>query len=1162
MKRIFSILVSILALGTASWAANTIRTVEQVTSVTTVSADEDLVITSDTPFAEGGKVDITNTEHAVVILKRIRPSKAISSWLAGRVYINGAQAVNGSNCQVRMYAEGAIILPYSTTLKPLTVYSERNFEGTAVNSFGLENTGGYMNTLTDEKLNNQIRSFRLKRGYMVTFSTREGGRGYSRCFIADQEDLEVASLPQVLDQHITSYRVFQWYNAPKKGVGSDTRADYVSLVNAAWCYDWGTGHDMLPDVECVPNHIYEDWPSSSACGSVTYSCHMKTNNEPGNSADDHPQDVATVLANWENLMRTGMRLCSESSHDGSMNHLKAFMDSIDARGWRCDVLDLHCYWPAGTFNNLTWYSDHYGNGRPIWISEWVWGASWNNNGAFAVGNRGDFYGNQDNTYNGTKPILDVLNSNPRVERYAYWNSEADCSKIYRDRELSRLGEYYAGMETGLGYNRQFEKIPTLPRQYNPSNLAVSFDKASHSVTLTWHDVNGEYNQLMEIQVKKPGSSIWNSAAVIHPHEAESDYSETIEGLDGYKYRIHITDLKGKDRYTNEATAVNDNLQFGDEVTLGESSMFLGGNQLLNGSFDFGLSDWTNGEGTSLAAPYFQSLPAGGMDGGSYLQCYGGNADKNHVQSLRKVLSLERNGSYYVSAAGCFNNPAVQRISTTNNPLLELNVRVSMPAVTTWAQQGAAFTVTSDTLLMIQFRDLQGKAQFDDVRVCRLFATREEALADALLWERERVALFKEYNTRRPDLNDGFDNLLASDADANQVEAAIAEAVQKIRALLSDDDVNTYLVNNTAISCGNFASGIGTWQTAVGTFTGGDQRVADQAGKKCWNAWWSTPAAGGAETNMTISQEFKGLTHGLYALECKAATQHYCETDQHAFLSLSGKDLCVSSDTLDLGCLDLPAFDDDAKWRLLVTPYVYISETDTVQIGFTGSKLGAVDGQFMPYGNPAGRGDNREGWWCATDFRLRQIPLMRRQMDAEGWSTICLPYLFEVPEGVRVYQLAGILQSHAAIAIEEVSAVEAGVPYVVQGEPLTEYDFYEDLSTKVTVANTNSHGLRGVFTSTSKYPLNSLVLHDGHWENVEERYAIQSYSGFIQKLSNLDEVSNSWSGMVLPTSGIEVGICELSAGPENLPDESVNLVGQRIVGGKGFRIVSGKITFVR
>ena len=110
---------------------------------------------------------------------------------------------------------------------------------------------------------------------------------------------------------------------------------------------------------------------------------MQTNNEPGNSADDHPQSVETVLNNWENLMATGMRLCSPSSHDGSLSWLEQFMTEIDKRGWRCDILDMHCYWPEWNLNNqLKGYYDKYK--RPIWVSEFVWGASWNNNGIFAT----------------------------------------------------------------------------------------------------------------------------------------------------------------------------------------------------------------------------------------------------------------------------------------------------------------------------------------------------------------------------------------------------------------------------------------------------------------------------------------------------------------------------------------------------------------------------------------------------------------------------------------------------------------------------------------------------------------------------------------------------------------------------------------------------------
>ena len=145
----------------ATWAANTKTSVDQVTTAVTLSGNVDYVVTGDTPFGDNGVVDITTTEHAVLILERVKPSLAIP-LLNTHVRIKGAVAQNGKNCQVRLYGtRGAMILPYASTDKPLTVYSGQNFTGDACSDFGLENDGGYMVTLTDQKLNNRIRSFRL-----------------------------------------------------------------------------------------------------------------------------------------------------------------------------------------------------------------------------------------------------------------------------------------------------------------------------------------------------------------------------------------------------------------------------------------------------------------------------------------------------------------------------------------------------------------------------------------------------------------------------------------------------------------------------------------------------------------------------------------------------------------------------------------------------------------------------------------------------------------------------------------------------------------------------------------------------------------------------------------------------------------------------------------
>lgn len=579
-------------------ARNKIVRVEQVTGEVTLSEDVDYVITGDTPFAEGASIDITNVDHAVIILEKKRPSEATVTYLRKYVKKNGT-ALSATNCQVRMYGRGCIILPYASTLKPLTCYTEENFEGDAKNGYSEGHTDGFMKDLSSTLLLNNIRSFRLKRGYMVTFATGKAGWGYSRCFIADQEDLEIPVMPEPLYGNASSYRLFKWYNASKAGV-HDTSAEVNKALRTTSCFGWDQGNGgLLPDVEWVSHHIYEDWPSSQACGSVTQTCHMKTNNEPGNPSDDHPQDVETVLNNWQNLMRTGMRLCSESSHDGSMNHLKTFITEVDKRGWRCDILDLHCYW-EGQFNSLDWYIDEYGknqqNGtfRPCWISEWVWGSSWGNNGAFASGRRND-----DATYNGTKPILDKLNTNPKVERYYYWNSEADFSKIYRGGALTKLGKYFAEMNVGQGYDAKTNNYyPTVVYQ-QATDLKATYNQAKGEVVITWKDDNYDMLDSMWLEVKMPGDSEYTKVQKMtltdKSSKAAKSFSCTLSGVtrEGlYSIRVASYGNRSKKVVNTDASLfigsvmdcylMNDNGTFlqagnswGTQASLGTTGLLLG-----------------------------------------------------------------------------------------------------------------------------------------------------------------------------------------------------------------------------------------------------------------------------------------------------------------------------------------------------------------------------------------------------------------------------------------------------------------------------------------------------------------------------------------------------------------------------------------------------------
>lgn len=59
-------------------------------------------------------------------------------------------------------------------------------------------------------LKTAISSFRLKRGYMAAVAQQENGTGISKCYVAQDADLEVGTLPGGLDNQIRFVRIFPW----------------------------------------------------------------------------------------------------------------------------------------------------------------------------------------------------------------------------------------------------------------------------------------------------------------------------------------------------------------------------------------------------------------------------------------------------------------------------------------------------------------------------------------------------------------------------------------------------------------------------------------------------------------------------------------------------------------------------------------------------------------------------------------------------------------------------------------------------------------------------------------------------------------------------------------------------------------------------------------
>ena len=1184
MKRILTTLLLASVTFAVSVAANKRTTVTQVTEAVTLTDDVDYTITSATPFAEGASIDIINTDHAVVILNAVKPSAAIK-LLANYVKINGQKAVNNTNCQVKIYNLGAIILPYPDK-GMLTVYSEPDFSGTSVNSFGTENSGGYMNTLNDAKLNNKIRSFKLKRGYMVTFSTLPSGRGYSRCFIAADKDLEMASLPDVLDQRISSYRVFKWYDTGKKQLANDTRVAALSALNVQSSYDWGQGNSsLLPDYEWVPNHIYEDWPSSASIGGTSQSPHTKNNNEPRNSSDDHPQDLATILGNWENMMRTGLRLCSPASWDGSdywnaTGFLADFLDSIDARGWRCDIIDLHCYWPENNFSNIKNWVDKYK--RPVWISEWCWGASWNNNGAFASGVT------EAQVKSALQRICANLNNWNYVERYYYWNSERDPSKLYKDGKLTPAGEYYASMNSGVGYNGKYDFVPTTPQQYAPSAFSVSM--ADGTATVKWRDQNGEYNQLMQLERKLKGGQ-WELLADIEQKEQASNYTYKDENApEGAQYRLHLIDLNGTSYYSNNDMDAGDAVETADGET-----RYVGGNLLTNGDFDLGTLNWTAGTGAEIGQPYFQVVPVGGIDGGSYLQAYG-SAAMNTVQSLKRYVAVKPNTDYVFRCASR-NGGSNQQLNLSADDKTTGSLVARLKNTSDWNMQSVTFNSGDKGYVLIAFNTLQAKAQFDKMELRQLFNSREEAVADGMEKLRQEAKTVMAYNAApelavlNDELQQRLDAITTADDNAlAQGQTAIAELLQaladcaaidslgtiysalavagvNIRALeealpisaatyrkcrleiqQAVEEFLTYIDAEVQPQSPSFANDKG-WETKVGTYTGGDQRINTYGGKNCWNAWWeNVNASVGAKQTMAIRQKIEKLPEGLYALECKGSTQHYCLSDQHGYLIYNNETVVTPPLTADY--MDLPTAGN--IWQTLTTPPVYVENGGTVTIGFQGSKEGAVNNAWHPFGKTGNNGDRREGWWCATDFRLLYHPMKKMATTSGQWGTVCLPYTYDVPQGAKFYKIAGILKDHSKICLEEITtpAIEAGKPviFLAEADKLIFSEYGEKVKTPLSYKNENN--LRGFFEATGKAPLESYVLIGGTWCKVTStRPALVSYEAIIYKLDDMTEL-DGWAGPTMPiTDSDYTGINENVNENENT-GTAYTLGGQRTTRQRG------------
>ena len=449
-----------------------------------------------------------NSADAWLLLPNIQPSAVVASYLS-QVRVNGAVATSDSNCRVVQYADGAVVIPHSPVAQPLQVFDGPHFTGA---SLSLRQYVYYKGTGLGA-LNAAISSFKLKRGYMATLAQNENGTGLSKCYVAQDGDLEVSLLPDVLDDSVRFIYVLPWRWVGKKGVGGNI----ASGLNVRWFYNWNIDQNSSRDLEYVPIRQTRWWPGLSQNWQTRGANHLLGYNEPDNSSQDAYMTVGDAIWSWPDLLGTGLRVGSPAVTDGGRSGwLYPFVQQADAAGLRVDFVAVHYYWcynpadPNGATTQMYNFlrDTHNQTKRPLWVTEWNNGANW-------TGCGDPSYAQQQAA---VAKMIEMLDNTPFVERYAIYNWVEDVRRVkwddgsltsagvtYRDKvsplsyvqELPNPGtrgiaqlrfEGDTGDSSGFGNNAFSFNLPTFTG--GRSGQAIEFDSVNHFLQLPPNIANG------------------------------------------------------------------------------------------------------------------------------------------------------------------------------------------------------------------------------------------------------------------------------------------------------------------------------------------------------------------------------------------------------------------------------------------------------------------------------------------------------------------------------------------------------------------------------------------------------------------------------------------------------------------------------------------------
>ena len=456
---------ALIPLGAVSQTLTMTNGIQNYTALTnttvTMTGRCELRVTAATNPIPGCIINL-NSSDAWFFLPNIRPSIVSASYLS-QVKVSGVTAVAGSNCRLEQYANGSVIIPQAPAFTPLQVFSGQNFLGASA-QFGLYTY--YNTTAALGGMFRNISSFRLKRGYSCTFAQNADGTGISKVYVAQDADLEVGIIQTSLDHACSFVRVFPWRWTGKKGWGGAADGN-AALVNPLWSYDWNNGATSTLDTEYVPIRWGggETWDPYSTDNSIQKSTHILAFNEPDSTAQAN-LSAATAIADWPNLMQSGLRVgapaVSDSGVSGQgLDWLYSFMSQANALNYRVDYVPVHfykCGWNASQLYNYL-LGIYQQTGKPIWLTEFNYGASWCTPDTLT----------QAQEAAAIQQFVDTLDSAPFVERYAIYQWFPTNRAMVVNGTLTPAGVVYHDKQSSMGY------VQTVPPGGSRSIVQLQFE---------------------------------------------------------------------------------------------------------------------------------------------------------------------------------------------------------------------------------------------------------------------------------------------------------------------------------------------------------------------------------------------------------------------------------------------------------------------------------------------------------------------------------------------------------------------------------------------------------------------------------------------------------------------------------------------------------------